>query len=193
MRVCSVGTCGPVAARSSDDDVSTSELWSWPGPRPFEVSPPASSQLISSTCRAKPCHSLSNSIFLPEAMQSSTTSTEALAASELKLFFFPLDRSRLWDRPLDRNKAKSRFVFHSPMRAISLFLGRTSTAKDNDTRNFAKDPKGCDSNQAACQEQRTTSRAFLVLLLFDITEKMGLPIHLVYESKEKYEYILQKY
>ena len=38
--------------------------------RPFEVSPAASSQLISSTCRAKPCHSLSNSIFLPEAMQS---------------------------------------------------------------------------------------------------------------------------
>ena len=143
-------TCGPVRL-VSDDDVSTSELWSWPGPseqrveqRPFEVSPAASSQLISSTCRAKPCHSLSNSIFLPEAMQS--CSLLQPQQPQNWNFFFPLDKSWLWDRLLDRNKAKSRFVFHSPMRAGApraqfRFLSFLGFFKDNDTRNFAKDER----------------------------------------------------
>ena len=117
------------------------------------------------------------------------------SSSELKLFFFPLDRSRLWDRPLDRNKAKSRFVFHSPMRAISLFFSLWEgppLLKIMIHVTLLRTQRAVTAIKPLVKN-RETSRAFLVLLLFDITEKMGLPIHLVYESKEKYEYILQKY
>ena len=192
MRVCSRGTCGPVAARSSDDDVSTSELWSWPGPRPFEVSPPASSQLISSTCRAKPCHSLSNSIFLPEAMQSSTTSTEALAAQNWNFSFFHLiGRGFETGRSTGTKQNHALFSTH-PWEQFRFFGEGPLLLKIMIHVTLLRTQRAVTAIKPLVKN-RETSRAFLVLLLFDITEKMGLPIHLVYESKEKYEYILQKY
>ena len=141
--------------------------------RPFEVSPAASSQLISSTCRAKPCHSLSNSIFLPEAMQSWPQQPHQ---PQNWNFFFPLDKSWLWDRLVDRNKAKSRFVFHSPMRAgtqFRFFLSFFCCPKDNDTHVTLLRTKGLWQQSSRLSRTVLGSGVLSRFLLLILQKKRG--------------------